>query len=389
MSIPSTPAQTSRRGNALVLAASVLVLLVIIATTFVSRTQTGRATAAAVRKEAERQDSVDGVGEDIAQLVANALFVRPVDARYDNAGVQGLVNPLPGETLEDDADGLNFAFSLPSTFPLADQFQFEANFPGVPAATSSNRIRLDPARAVRDSALSDRFVGFDLDQRYGVDPWFPGNFAPFEVVPFTNWPDGLQYPWSPSSPYGVIGLDTGNTLIFGDGSPSTFKSEYAATTQRLFSEGNPVYGPGFGDTRWLRDLEPMAVDQNNDGLLDSFLQWRHLTNISTPENGWRVVFDISDVFGTKELQAGGPPLPNLIDDLSVPVEQWIDSSTTEFSLAAGTIFPATALATPVPPPWCLAISTVSSTKSNGPAGLHRSQRLIGACTSPLQPTCLT
>ena len=69
----------------------------------------------------------------------------------------------------------------------------------------------------------------------------------------------------------------------------------------------------------------MAVDQNNDGLLDSFLQWRHLTNISTPENGWRVVFDISDVSGTKELQAGGPPLPNLIDDLSVPVEQWIDS----------------------------------------------------------------
>ena len=59
------------------LAASVLVLLVIIATTFVSRTQTGRATAAAVRKEAERQDSVDGVGEDIAQLLA-LIGVRPV-----------------------------------------------------------------------------------------------------------------------------------------------------------------------------------------------------------------------------------------------------------------------------------------------------------------------
>ena len=113
------------------------------------------------------------------------------------------------------------------------------------------------------------------------------------------------------------------TLYFCDGSPSTFKSEYAAT-RSVFSEGNPVYGPGFGDTRWLRDLEPMAVDQNNDGLLDSFLQWRR-RNISTPENGWPLVFDISDVFGTKELQAGGPPLPNLIDDLSVPVEQWIDS----------------------------------------------------------------
>ena len=73
----STPAQTSRRGNALVLAASVLVLLVIIATTFVSRTQTARKTASAVRKEAERQDRVDGVGEDIAQTVSDALFVRP------------------------------------------------------------------------------------------------------------------------------------------------------------------------------------------------------------------------------------------------------------------------------------------------------------------------
>ncbi len=335
MPIPSTPAQTRRRGNALVLAASVLVLLVIIATTFVSRTQTGRATAAAVRKEAERQDSVDGVGEDIAQLVANALFVRPVDARYDNTGVQGLVNALPGETIEDDADGLNFSLSLPSTFPLADQFQFEVNNPGIPAATNSNRIRLDPSRTVRDSALADRFAGFDLDQRYGVDPWFPGNFAPFEVVPFTNWPDGLQYPWSPSSPYGVIGLDNANTLIFGDGSPSTFNTVYAINTQRLFTEGNPAYGPGFGDTRWLRDVEPMAVDQNNDGLLDSFLQWRHLSNISTPENGWRVVFDISDVFGVKELQNGGLPVSNLIDDLSVPVEQWIDSLDYRVLFASG------------------------------------------------------
>ena len=282
MSTSSTKAHSSRRGNALVLAASVLVLLVIIATTFVSRTQTSRATASAVRKEAERQDSVDGVGEDIAQLVANALFVRPVDARYDNFGMQGLVHPLPGEAIEDDQDGLGFSFTLPSRYGYLDQLQFAFDFPGVPLAVDSNRIRLDPARAVRDTALSDRFAGFPLDQRYGVDPWFPGNFAPFEVVPFTNWPDGLGYPWSVSSPWGVIGLDTSNALIFGDGTPSTFNSEYAATTQRLFTEGNPVYGPGFGDTRWLRDLEPMPVDQNNDGLLDSFLQWRHLTNISTP-----------------------------------------------------------------------------------------------------------
>ena len=36
------PKQSSRRGNALILAASLLVLLVIVAATFVSRTQTAR-----------------------------------------------------------------------------------------------------------------------------------------------------------------------------------------------------------------------------------------------------------------------------------------------------------------------------------------------------------
>ena len=41
-----------RRGNAIVLAASILVLLVIIATTFVSRTQTARRTASAVQRDA-------------------------------------------------------------------------------------------------------------------------------------------------------------------------------------------------------------------------------------------------------------------------------------------------------------------------------------------------
>lgn len=324
MFTPAQKSESSRRGNAIVLAASVLVLLVIIATTFVSRTQTGRSTASAIRKEAERQDSVDGLGKEMAKLVANALFVRPVDARYDSDGAQGLINALPGETFEDATDGLAFSYSLPSTFPLVDQFQFAQDFPGIPLAVDSNRVRIDSSLAARDSVFADRFAGFNLDQRYGVDPYFPGNFAPFEVVPFTNWPDGLGYPWSPSSPYGVLGIDTKDILIFGDGTPSTFGTSYANTTQRLFTEGNPVYGPGFGDTRWLRDLEPMSVDINNDGLMDTFLQWRHLTNIATPENGWRIVFDISDIFGTKEVN-GSAGISNLLEDLSVPVEQWLDS----------------------------------------------------------------
>ena len=51
------------------------------------------------------------------------------------------------------------------------------------------------------------------------------------------------------------------------------------------------------------------------------------------------------------MEAGGPPLPNLIDDLSVG-KQWIDSlyGTQFHAVAAGTIFPATASATPVASP---------------------------------------
>ena len=345
MLIPPPRTDSSRRGNALVLAASVLVLLVIIATTFVSRTQTGRTTAAAIRKEAERQDSVDGVGESVAQLIADSLFVRPVDATYIPTGpngeyaMRGLVNPLPGEdpndpdsfvdayaSLSSQLPALNPSFEIPPV-PGTQTYIEQFEYPGLYAATNPNRPRLSPQLA-NTTAISDRFAGFDLSERYSTDPWFPGNFAPYEVVPFTNWPDGLDYPWSPSTPLGVLGRDTNGFLLRGSG-PASLDLIYGNISQ-LYAEGNPLLGPGFGDTRWLRDIEPIAVDQNADGLLDSFFQWRHLTNISTPENGWRVVLDISDVFGTKELipldsESFQLRTPNLVEDLSVPVEQWVES----------------------------------------------------------------
>ena len=105
-------------------------------------------------------------------------------------------------------------------------------------------------------------------------------------------------------------------------------------------EGNPLFGPGFGDTRWLRDLEPMAADSfeaveagaltgpfpfNADGIPDSFRQWRHLTNVASAENSWRVVLDISDVTGVRRQyaeEAAWPSLP-VVTDLSIPIEQWL------------------------------------------------------------------
>ena len=67
------------RGNTLVLVTAILVLLVIIATAFLVRAQSGRAQAAAQQKATGREARVESVAADIAQEVANALFVKRID----------------------------------------------------------------------------------------------------------------------------------------------------------------------------------------------------------------------------------------------------------------------------------------------------------------------
>ena len=212
-------------------------------------------------------------------------------------------------------------------------------------------------------------------KRYGVDPRFPANFAPYEVVPWTNWPDRPLYPWSPSNGgsglRGHFNAPETFTPIFSSANPlspfedlyqtaggpgtqsvtprfsdNTWPSNFANSSNFNFvgvGEGNPLFGPGFGDTRWLRDLEPIAVDaftagsdgrleRGRDGISDSFRQWRHLSNVSSAENTWRVVLDISDVTGVRRIEGGynaedpaaalWPSLP-MVSDLSIPIEQWL------------------------------------------------------------------
>jgi uncharacterized membrane protein len=67
------------RGNTLVLVTAILVLLVIIATAFLVRAQSGRAQAAAQQKSTARADRVEAIGETMAQQVADALFVKRID----------------------------------------------------------------------------------------------------------------------------------------------------------------------------------------------------------------------------------------------------------------------------------------------------------------------
>ncbi|MCH8344488.1 MAG: hypothetical protein IH983_10925 [Planctomycetes bacterium] len=245
-----------RRGNTIVLVVGILVLLVIIATAYISRTHAGRVTAAATQRATLRDDNAQVIADSIASEIAEALFVRPLV-------------PLP-------SSGLG------------------------PALTSAPRLPIPP------DAL-----------RYGVDPNdadgnlqsdYPYNFAPYHVVPFTNWPDGP--PGGPANPLWPT----------GPGNPGPVPG---LPNLALAAEGNALGNPGFGDTRWLADIEPLRWDTNDDGILDAFSHWRHMSNIARPGNGWRIVGDISDVESL------------LVTDLSIPAEQQLAIRSNAFHPVTG------------------------------------------------------
>ena len=74
---PTTPTTSrARRGNTIVLVTAILVLLVIIATAFVSRTRAVRQTSAAQQSAAGRDGRGESVGVNVAQEIASALFAK-------------------------------------------------------------------------------------------------------------------------------------------------------------------------------------------------------------------------------------------------------------------------------------------------------------------------
>lgn len=238
-----------RRGNSMVLVAGILVLLVIIATAFITRAQTSRLTAASQLAASKRNDTSRAIADSLAQIVSEALFVRKIiDDPNDN------ISP----------NNSNFALG-----------------------------RFDPF-AVR--------YEWDVQRRNNPNDDFAFNHPPFQVVPFTNWPDSL-------SPEPLFPEGPGNV---GGGSAAAGGSPFLA------SEGNPIGNPGFGDTRWLRDLEPLRFDSTLNSQFDTFSHWRHLTNIAHANNAWRICRDISDIFDN-DLDGNG----GLLLELNVPVEQWL------------------------------------------------------------------
>ena len=73
--LSSSISAPERRGNTIVLVTGILVLLVIIATAYVSRTQAGRTTATAATTAGLRLDLQQVIADMLAEEISGANFV--------------------------------------------------------------------------------------------------------------------------------------------------------------------------------------------------------------------------------------------------------------------------------------------------------------------------
>lgn len=231
-----------RRGNTIVLVSALLVLLVIIAASFVSRTQGNRTSFNAGNKAAKSEDLNQSIARDISQEIAWNLFAWGVDTG----------DPLYVPTAAPHANNLRVPPPADQLRYMRDRTDLRNNATGVPGAD-------------------------------GI-PDFPYNRPSFATVPYTNWPDPVvpQHirllppgPGNPGDPTGPPALIPGSAAAI------------------LSLEGNELGNPGYGDNRFLADTEPQRFLMANG--VERFTHWRHMTNIARANNGWRVVGNIADV----------------------------------------------------------------------------------------------
>ncbi len=257
-----------RRGSTLVLVAGILVILVIVAVAYISLARVGRATAAAQQQTTIVDDRAESIGLSLASEVAEALFVRAVETPVPTIGFSGGT--------------------------------VSSNWRRLPILPDERPYGVDPARI----DVTDPNTG-EVRKFYE----FPYNKAPYATIPWTNWPDALGvnatvWPVGPGAPTGLAEIAPG--VPIGD--------------------GNPYGNPGFDDSRWLRSTEPqrfattLPIAAPNQA--EVFSHWLHLSNISRPDNAWRIAWDIHDI----RLTPNGNNNPiNVLDNLGIPVEQWLPS----------------------------------------------------------------
>lgn len=283
----------ARRGNTLVLVTAILVLLVILATAFLVRSQSSRAQAAAQQRASGRIDRVEAIADAITQDVADSLFVKPVDASSFND--QLAANTAAGFT----GSALNVARS---------------DYPRLPAQSNAIRYGVDYWDTLDNATLGSIAGGDGLLDGY--------NHAPFAVAPFTNWPDFLGTPiWGEGNPVGNPGY--GDTRWLRSTEPVRALTMVQGPLPTVAVPPAPPNGqtsPSPGGNNWgnLMLVNGLPV-LSPEGL--GFSHWSHLTWIATAENGFRVCYNISDI--ERYTLAGFPGTPAGWSSLGVPYEQWL------------------------------------------------------------------
>ncbi|MFO0829714.1 MAG: hypothetical protein U0572_16355 [Phycisphaerales bacterium] len=265
-SVRLRPLARTRRGNSLVLVTAILVLLVIVAVAFISRAQAGRQISAAQQAAGTRDDRVEAIADDLAGMIGDSLFPRPVDPTALNSLGAGYRS---GVSIYDPSQNVG---TVTSSWP---------------------RLQTPP---------DARIFGIDRDFNFDLQPDFAYNFAPPTNVAWTNWPDffSASFPAGPGQPDGAV--------VGAGGGP--------------IGDANPYGNPGYGDTRWLAANEPIRVDTNGDGIPDTFTHWPHLSFIGTAENGYRLVGDISNIVNFTLTNVNESDLTKSFA-LGMPYEQWL------------------------------------------------------------------
>lgn len=314
---PKQPAAQSpsiglRRANSLVLVTAILVLLVIIASAFVVRSQSVRAQAASQQRALGRNSRVESATTDMAQMVADALFTRRIDASTYTKQVQanfdaGMVEPGRGHYFA------RSDFPTLPPYPFAIRYEVDM-FDGATGVSTSQDPGFDNRFLAPYASAADKALG-------KVDGY---NYAPYAVNPFTNWP--LRYGEVPGESNFRQWF---NPSVAAPDPPSPYPGNYLIPT-------NPRGNPGFGDSRWLASTEPvraelsglvgLALDPATDAAKLSplglgFSHWPHMSWIATPNNGYRVCWDISDLDANTLDGTAGTALGEI--SLGTPYEQWL------------------------------------------------------------------
>ncbi len=287
---PTLPRSTAfrsggRRGNALVLVAAILLMLMILGMAYIVRTQGAAEVASATQSRSVIDARTDAVAGALVEEVTQSLFVKPVIDPADDAaaGDPGLTQSVPG------------------VIPVG-----RSDWPRARPSPTAARYGIDPVDRLTN-LLDPGNLNALFGSINGGDGYPDGyNFAPYSVNPWTNWPDNFGVMWG---------------------------------------ESNPLGNPGFGDMRWLASTQPQRAIILQNGTLvpdpfgNTFSHWAHLSWIATAENGFRVVRDISDVVantltGPLGADAAGNlvevpsdpttiPVGSSLAALGVPYEQWL------------------------------------------------------------------